>query len=483
MIGIEKWATIRTMFREGYGKKKIARILKVSVNTVRRALATDDPPKYLREKSETKLDPYKDQAKQMYLEFNLIGTRIFNELAEKGYGGSITTLYRYLKTIEKVPAEKVTARFETAPGIQAQFDWSPYDIIIAGKKRRVYCFLIVLGYSRYKYMTFSTDQTLPSVIQSLEEGLRFLGGAPREILIDNAKQMVLETLKDNVKGFNETFLGLAGMYSFKPVACRIRRARTKGKVERPFYYIEQHFIKGREFESIESLIEQGHLFIDHWNGIENKTTLKAPIKLLPLDLIRLATVPLSRFSERIQEQRKVSWDCLVSVKGSRYSVPHQYAGKRVWVRVEHGSFLLIYSMKGELIARHELSDSRGTTNIDQVHYQGLQPVPKSTPRIREVFCEHFPSGEQFYIGLKKRVTCNAAYHAQKILMLREYYSDETIEQAINKALKYKAFSHEAVGNILKQHPFKQMALPKGSPKTKETGCGVRPLSYYSNLLH
>ena len=82
-------------------------------------------------------------------------------------------------------------------------------------------------------MTFSLDQRLNSVLEALEEGLSFLA-CTQQILIDNAKQMVLATLKDNIKYFHESFLALAGMYSFKPVACQIRRARTKGKVERPF---------------------------------------------------------------------------------------------------------------------------------------------------------------------------------------------------------------------------------------------------------
>lgn len=236
-------------------------MLGISRNTVRKALSSDEPPQYNRQdKIDTLIAPYKEQIDLMYIEKELIGTRIYNELLKIGYEGSITTLYRYLKTLKKEPQEKATVRFETAPAIQAQFDWSAYKISIAGREQLIYCFLLVLGYSRYKYMTFSFDQRLPSVIESLEEGLVFFGGVPREILIDNAKQMVFDTLKDNVKYFNETFLALAGMYAFKPIACRIRRPQTKGKVERPFYTIEQHFLKGNEFESIDDLFTKGAAF-------------------------------------------------------------------------------------------------------------------------------------------------------------------------------------------------------------------------------
>lgn len=484
MINVEKWVTIKNLAREGYGKRTIARMLGISRNTVRRALASEEPPRYTRQKqNETKLDPYKDQVEYMYLEQNLIGTRIFEEIVAKGYTGSITTLYRHLAKLEKEPREKVTVRFETGPGVQAQFDWSPYKVNIGGQERQVYCYLLVLSYSRFKYMTFSADQTINSVIEAIEEALQFLGGAPLEILIDNAKQMVFETTGNNIKRFNETFLKLAGRYSFKPVACRIHRARTKGKVERPFYYIEQHFIKGRTFTSMEDLIEKGHQFIAQWNQKENKTTLEPPVKLLPLDLEKLSSSPRVTLSETVRELRKVSWDCLVSVNGSRYSVPHHYAGKRVWIKIEHGHLLVIFNLKDEIIARHELSTKKGTTNINPSHYEGLNPAPRSAPRIRELFCTHFPSGEQFYKGLQRKASSNAPYYAQKILMLREYYADETIELALQKALAFKAFSHETVYNILKEYPFKEMALPQNPNKPKQTGYGPRPLSYYGNLLH
>jgi len=485
MISVEKWARIRSLANEGYGKKKIARMLGISKNTVRRALASDEPPQYVRQKSaETKVDLFKEQIKHMYLEQKLIGTRIHNELVKMGYDGSLTTLYRYLSIIKQEKHhEKVTVRFETAPGVQAQFDWSPYKVNVAGEELLVQCFLLVLSYSRYKYMTFSTDQTLCSVVQALEEALRFLGGATRTILVDNARQIVFETLDNNAKKFNDTFLKLAGMYSFKPVACRVYRARTKGKVERPFFTIEQHFIKGNVFDSVEDLIEKGHRFIAEWNQKIHKTTLKPPVELLPHDLAQLSPAPLTSCSESIRELRKVSWDCLVSVKGSRYSVPHRYAGRRVWIRVEHGYLLLVSDLGGELVAQHVLAKRKGTTNIKPEHYAGLSPLPQSSPRIREVFCSCFASGERFYQGLKERVSCNAPYHAQRILALREYYNDETIELALNRALLFKAFNHETVGNILKQYPFKAMTIPQNPGRVKSAGCTLRPLNYYSDLLH
>lgn len=484
LISVEQWTTIRNLFREGYGKKAIARMLNISRNTVRKAMDNDQKPQYIRRvQGEKKIDPYVDEVSKMYLEKEFIGTRIFNELVELGYTGSLNTLYRYLETLKKEPQEKVTVRFETDPALQAQFDWSPYKVLLNGREQVVYCFLLILSYSRHKYMTFSLDQSLSSVIEALEEGLHFFGGVPLEILIDNAKQMVFASLKNNVKCFNDTFLALAGTYSFKPVACRVRRPRTKGKVERPFYTIEQHFIKGGEFSSIDELIAQGHAFTDKWNQRIHTTTLKPPAELYLYEKDKLLPLPAARYAESLRELRKVNWDCLISVRGSRYSVPSTYAGKRVWIRLEHGHWLTVLAPSGDTLCRHELSLTKGSTNIQSEHYEALCAMPKSSPRIRELFTAVFPSGAPFYQGLKERLSVNAAYHAQKILFLRDYYDDTVIEEALQKALAFKAFSHEAVGNILKPYPFKQTALPVGSKLPQDPTQALRPLSYYSALVH
>jgi transposase len=484
LISVEKWTTIRNLAREGYGKKAIARMLKVSRNTVRKALSTDEPPQYVRRvQADTLIAPYQEQIEKMYLEKGLIGTRIYNELLKLGYTGSLTTLYRYLGTLKKEPQEKVTVRFETGPAFQAQFDWSPYKALIAGREQLIYCFLLILSYSRYKYMTFSLDQRLNSVLEALEKGLNFFGGVPLQILIDNAKQMVLATLKDNIKCFHESFLALAGMYSFKPVACQIRRARTKGKVERPFYTVEQHFIKGNEFSSMDDLFARGHKFLEEWNLKEHSTTLVPPAELFLKEKELLLPLPFRSYCDSLRELRKVSWDCLISVKGSRYSVPSEYAGKKVFIQIEHGYLLKVFALDGTQLCSHELSAKKGTTNIKQEHYAALRPAPKSTPRIREVFSSTFKSGALFYQGLQNRVGFNAAYHAQKILLLREYYDDDTIEQSLFKALSFKAFSHEVVTNILRQYPFKETALRAEDNLPLEPGYTPRSLSYYNALIH
>jgi len=484
MITMEKWAAIRQLNKQKYGKRAIARMLGVSRNTVKKALREENIPKYERKKLPVnKIDPFHESIKEMLWEKEFIGTRILTEIKKQGYTGSLMTLYRFLNKIKKDPPIKTTCRYETNPAEQGQFDWSPYEVILGEEKRKVICFLFILGYSRRKFITFSLNKTLASIIEVIEEALRFFGGSPKKVLLDNAKQMIIEHLADDTVKFNETFLKLAGLYRFQPKPCKLYWPRTKGKVERPFYYIEQHFIKGNEFSSLDDLINRGHKFIDSWDDRANGTTLEKPKIRFEKEKDLLIPLPEVRFSPTIRELRKVSWDCLVSFRACRYSCPYQFAGKKVWVRESHGAILEIMDLSGNIVARHLLSGKKGTTIIQEEHYKGLKSsTPKTAPRIREIFIESFSEADIFYQGLVKTTSYNASYHAKKILEQRKIYEDECIEKALQKAIEFGAFSHRAVENILKEYPLKEDPLNIKDVNYSLSSTTRRPLSEYNLLL-
>ncbi|MEM3421965.1 MAG: hypothetical protein QW315_06900, partial [Candidatus Hadarchaeum sp.] len=98
-----------------------------------------------------------------------------------------------------------------------------------------------------------------------------------------------------------------------------------------------------------------------------------------------------------QEQfHNVSWDCLISFEGSRYSVPYQYAGKQVWVRTSQGAKLLIRNQEGKLIASHPLSPRKGAIILVEDHYRGLRKgTPKTRALLEQAFLERFPQQQLF----------------------------------------------------------------------------------------
>lgn len=86
----------------------------------------------------------------------LSAVRLPTWLQQLGYAGSVHAVRRYLQKLEKPQKELIqaTVRFETPPGKQAQVDWAEvgYFLDEGGLRRKVYAFIMILGFSRMIYV-------------------------------------------------------------------------------------------------------------------------------------------------------------------------------------------------------------------------------------------------------------------------------------------------------------------------------------------
>jgi len=290
-----------------------------------------------------------------------------------GYDGSQMAFYRFLAKIKAEEGKnKACIRYETLPGQQGQFDWSPYTVPIGGCLTRVVVFRLILGFSRRKHHFASLNENQASAFEGIEHGLWKFSGAPKELVVDNAGVFVLNAHRAYFK-WNRRFLELCGHYSMKPIACRVGNPRAKGKVERPFYYLEEHFIKGHSFESLEHFCHELSRFDEELDSQVHQTTQERPIDRFEWEkTTSLTPLPSGRFVSSQELFRHVRWDGLVSFGGNRYSIPTDYAGKDVWVRTSQGRYLEVYNQKGNLIFRHTLSQKKGTTILVEEHYAKLK---------------------------------------------------------------------------------------------------------------
>ena len=461
MLSMEGWATIRYLHAQGKSIRAIARELTISRKAVRHALRSEGLAKYERaRRANPKLDPFLPQIRELYFQKHLIGSRILREVRGQGYMGSATPLYAYLRTLRVLPSGKVTERFETAPGKQGQFDWSPYTIPLGGELRRVVVFGMALGYSRRKHYTGSLDERQASIFEAVEESFWTFGGAPKELLVDNARAFVLDANPAHFQ-WNPQFLELCGHYRVQPRACQVRRPRTKGKIERPFFYLEEQFIKGNSWRDFPHFLDELARFEREDLDVQvHHTTRERPIDRFEVERPLLTPLPSFRFVGTLALARKVSWDCLVPYQGSRYSVPAGYAGKTVWVLPSHGSHIQIVNARRQTIAEHALSLVKGATVIVEAHYASLRRgTPRTLVVLSKDFLAKFPHDADFLEGLQLQHTHNPAEHLRGIVDLASLYDERSMRRAFDLAREYKTYSHSFIRGLLESRAVPQAVEP------------------------
>ncbi|MCW6168937.1 MAG: IS21 family transposase, partial [Thermoplasmatales archaeon] len=170
----------------------ISKDMGISRLTVRRYLKGKKPPEYSKKNRVSKLESYKAYIKERIDRYNLSAVRILEEIRKKGYKGGYSTLKYYCATLRKDHAITAVIRFETEPGRQAQVDFGSFGYIeIDGKRRKLYAFSYILGYSRYRYVEFTTDISTENVIKMHMNAFRYTGGIPSEILFDDTYKTLL----------------------------------------------------------------------------------------------------------------------------------------------------------------------------------------------------------------------------------------------------------------------------------------------------
>ena len=365
------WMEIRNERKKGLSYTEIARKHHIDPRTAKKYAQSDVKPVYtLTSPKPSKLDPYKHLIDMWLEEAPYSAVRIHEKLLEQGCDCKYTIVRQYVSTKKADLNEKATVRFETMPGLQGQVDWGffeNYKVLENGEYKKLYCFLMILGYSQMRYIEFVTDMSTTTLIKCHINAFRYFGGYPEEILYDNMKQVVVKRMmKQSESELNKQFEDFAGFYGFKPVLCRPYRGQTKGKVERTVRYVRENFMVGIKYNSLSDLNSQAHAWCNKINVKIHGTTNERPIDRLPEENL----LPLKR--EYILDKmnlRKVEKDCLISYAGNKYSVPAEYVGKDVTVIVlEH---MLAAYFEGKQIALHKLSYSRNSLNVNKEHYKSM----------------------------------------------------------------------------------------------------------------
>jgi transposase/DNA replication protein DnaC len=342
---------INELKRSGMSIQAISELTGYDRKTIRKYLLKPVVPAYRsRPVSVSKLEPFKPYLSER-MQVGIWNAQVLlRELRERNYTGGYTILKDWLKPQRESTQVVAVRRFETPPGKQAQVDWGHIGSLAEnGDERKLWCFTITLGYSRMMMAEAATDQKLGTLLRMHETAFRQWGAVPAEILYDRMKTIWTGTDQRGEIIWNAVFLDFARYWGFTPRLCRPYRAQTKGKIESGVKYVRRNFLcglLGREPASLADFNAELRRWVAEVANQRVHGTTRAQV-LIRFDEDQFAMQPVNGrpgYPYRDDELRRVARDAYVSWRGSRYSVPWEYAGKEVWVRecdrdieVRHGA--------------------------------------------------------------------------------------------------------------------------------------------------
>jgi len=347
---------------------KLARVYDCDYRTIKRYYEGDESIGKKREYP-SKLDPFK-QIIQDKLKIGCTAKSIFYFIQKKGFTGKYSIVKTYCRNVKKDETKKATIRFETNPGLQAQVDWKEELTLISSKGEpfKIDIFLMLLGYSRKKYIELTLDRNQDTLMNAMVRGIKYFEGVPKEIIFDNMKTVVDRSKTIYEKAvINQKFYQFSKDIGFEVWACRPYRPQTKGKVEALARVTNRLKVYNNEFETMDELDEIVRDLRAELNEEVSQATNLPPNVLWEKEKEYLHPLPNQDILDTyltIPLERKVTKESMIVYNKRKYSLPTDYIGKTVQIKEEDGKLLIMYQKK--LITSFELSSKRFNYKIEHM---------------------------------------------------------------------------------------------------------------------
>jgi transposase len=442
-------ASLRAMARQlGISRGRVRRLLtEIQQQRAGQTPAADGPRP--RRKKPSQLDAFEPVIAELLKRYpDLTAQRVYEELQARGFEGRYTIVSERVRDLRPRPVREPVVRFETAPGAQAQMDYAVYDLDFSGEgRRRVSLFSYVLGYSRRQYLRFVESQDFETTLREHIRAFEHLGGVAATCLYDNMK-VVVARWEDGEPVYNTRFLAFATHYGFQPRACLPRRAQTKGKVERPFHYVETNLLGGRNFRSLEHLNEVTACWLAEVADVRiHRQTQRRPLDLHAQEQPRLIPLPQHPYEVAQVVYRTVNAEGFLVYQHNSYSVPFPYLGRLLPVRITEEE-VIVYGPQLDELGRHRLFP-RAVTGQRSVLAEHRPPEDRRQrlELLEARYAQWGPPASRFLAGLLRQQRCGQA-QAQKLLSLLAMYRRADGLAALERAVRFGAYSLSAVERIL-----------------------------------
>ena len=296
----------------------------------------------------------------------LLAKSLFEIISAEGFEGSYPSVVRWVRE-QRGPrfrrADGASVPIETAPGEEAQFDFSDCSTWSqqVGLASTLWCFWMILCWSRWRTWWFTTSVDRHHTFEGVARFFDAAGGVPQIARTDRMGALGQSQGRRFVLG--PEALEFARYHGVEIKACQAGDAKRKGKVERPFRDVGESFLEELVVtglpSSIDELNHRGRLWVDQRvHARTHRSTGVAPAERFATERGFLAPLPAKRFDTDYVETRRVHRALpFITWNGVRYWVPPDCLGQLVEARVPVDSTELTVRWAGAEVARHRLSST------------------------------------------------------------------------------------------------------------------------------
>jgi transposase len=447
MLSQNQRTTIVELNTQGVSRREIARVLKLSRQSVRKVLHANstEVPRILRPE---KAEPYRQQILELMTACKGNLVRVREELAASGVNLSYSTLtaFCYRHGIGQPPVV-VAGRYEFQPGEELQHDTSPHEVQLAGQRRKVQTASAVLAYSHMLFFQmYPTFQRFDCKV-FLTEALRYFGGAPQRAMIDNTHVVVLRGTGREMVPVPE-MAAFAERFGFQFQAHERGDANRSARVERNFWFIENNFLAGRSFASWQELNQQARQWCDRVNATYKKYIRAVPRELFVLEQTRLRPLPVWIPEVYRLHERLVDVEGYVALHSNRYSVPIAWIGRRVEVRETRDKIEIQLDAR-TLVTHQRLAEAEHQRVLLAQHRpprgQGQRPDPHPEEAL---ILKAVPELADYLAALKQHSRKLVVLALRQLLRLVREYPREPLLAAVREAGRYGLYDLDRVERMI-----------------------------------
>lgn len=428
--------------------REISRLLRLSRNTVRRILrAPQRAPA-----REAAPDPALQQRlAQLYARSRGNAVRMGQILAdEDGVQPPYSTLTRWVREAELREPPKRSGQYHFAPGQEMQHDTSPHRVELAGKTLTAQCAGVTLAYSRRLFIQYYPRFTRFECKHFLLQGARFMDGCAQRCVIDNTSVVLAGGAGEDAVIAPE-MAAFARSLGFEFMAHRVRDPNRKGRIEKPFAWVEGNFLPGRSFASFDDLNAQALRWcIEVANAKPRRVLGMSAEAAYVIEKPHLRCLPTLLPALYEVFDRVVDLYGFVSVDTNRYSAPQRLVGKTVTV-YKHYATIEIHYRRMSVAIHPRLLGVRDARHTLPGHHTLPQRAPRQ-PSLQAQLLRGEHAALDAYVGaLSAHLRGRGTRALNRLLQLKRSYPAQPFLAAVQQALKYGLFDLNRLETLVLRH--------------------------------